>query len=59
MLFGFQKLVSEISAVFTLEAGDVIMTGTPSGVGALNRGDVLELKLLEPQGLAVQQFKVV
>ena len=59
MLFGFHKLVSEISAVFTLEAGDVVMTGTPSGVGALNRGDLLELKLIEPQGLAVQQFKVV
>ena len=58
MLFGLARLVSEISAVFTLEPGDVIMTGTPSGVGALSKGDRLELKLIEPHGLGVQVFNV-
>lgn len=49
MLFNINDLVEDLSTVFTLEAGDIIATGTPAGVGAgrnpqewLNDGDVIE-----------------
>lgn len=47
MLFSIDELLSEISHAFSLQAGDVIMTGTPSGVGVLHAGDDLTLKLGE------------
>lgn len=45
MLFPVYELLAEISHAFSLQAGDVIMTGTPSGVGILQAGDALKLKL--------------
>ena len=45
MLFPVYELLANISHAFSLQAGDVIMTGTPSGVGALQAGDQLSLKL--------------
>ncbi len=39
MIFSVDQLVSCISQVMTLEAGDVILTGTPPGVGSLKVGD--------------------
>lgn len=47
MLFPLYELLSEISYAFSLQPGDVIMTGTPSGVGVLKAGDRLTLKLDE------------
>ncbi len=47
MLFPIYELLAEISHAFSLQAGDVIMTGTPSGVGVLQAGDNLTLKLGE------------
>ncbi len=41
MIFKVPELVSYISKVMTLEAGDVILTGTPAGVGAAKVGDEL------------------
>lgn len=45
MLVGVAELLVEISHAFTLQTGDVVMTGTPSGVGELQTGDVLCLQL--------------
>ena len=45
MLFPVYELLVDISHAFSLQAGDVIMTGTPSGVGILQAGDELRLKL--------------
>ena len=42
MMWNFDELISEISKFFTLKIGDVIFTGTPAGVGKVNRGDKLE-----------------
>lgn len=45
MLFPVYELLVEISHAFSLEVGDVIMTGTPSGVGVLNTDDRVKLTL--------------
>ena len=42
MMWNFDDLISEISKYFTLKIGDIIFTGTPSGVGKVNKGDNLE-----------------
>lgn len=49
MLFPIYDLLAEISHAFSLQAGDVIMTGTPNGVGVLKAGDQLMLKLGDQQ----------
>ncbi len=41
MIFGVDELISYISQYFTLKTGDLIFTGTPSGVGPLMRNDHL------------------
>lgn len=47
MLFPVSRLLSEISQCFTLLPGDVVMTGTPAGVGPLQSGDHLKLELAD------------
>jgi acylpyruvate hydrolase len=42
MIWKPAQLVAIASRFFTLERGDVLLTGTPSGVGRLERGDVVE-----------------
>jgi 2-keto-4-pentenoate hydratase/2-oxohepta-3-ene-1,7-dioic acid hydratase in catechol pathway len=44
LIFDVPTLVSFISHVMTLNPGDVISTGTPSGVGALKSGDRVEIR---------------
>ncbi|WP_349434675.1 fumarylacetoacetate hydrolase family protein [Pararhizobium sp. A13] len=41
MIWKVAEIITELSKLFTLSAGDVIMTGTPSGVGPVSRGDVI------------------
>lgn len=41
MLFSFDYIVSYISQFITLKKGDLIFTGTPAGVGAIQMGDML------------------
>jgi 2-keto-4-pentenoate hydratase/2-oxohepta-3-ene-1,7-dioic acid hydratase in catechol pathway len=45
MVFGIPQLIAFISSVMTLEPGDVIMTGTPAGVGPLVAGDAVEVAI--------------
>jgi len=45
MIFSLGEVISYASSVFTLEAGDLIFTGTPSGVGKVVPGDELEADL--------------
>ena len=44
-VFGIDHLVSFISQVMTLEPGDLIITGTPSGIGPMQRGDSVEVRI--------------
>jgi 2-keto-4-pentenoate hydratase/2-oxohepta-3-ene-1,7-dioic acid hydratase in catechol pathway len=41
MIFKIDCLVSYVSGFFTLHPGDIILTGTPEGVGPIQKGDVL------------------
>jgi 2-keto-4-pentenoate hydratase/2-oxohepta-3-ene-1,7-dioic acid hydratase in catechol pathway len=45
MVFGVGELVSFVSSVMTLLPGDVILTGTPSGVGPVRHGDRVEVEI--------------
>jgi len=45
MVFPTERLIAFISSIMTLEVGDVILTGTPAGVGVLNAGDVIEIEV--------------
>jgi 2-keto-4-pentenoate hydratase/2-oxohepta-3-ene-1,7-dioic acid hydratase in catechol pathway len=45
MLFSIRQIIAFISKQFTLEAGDIIVTGTPSGVGPIAAGDVVEVEI--------------
>ncbi|MBP6068804.1 MAG: fumarylacetoacetate hydrolase family protein, partial [Anaerolineaceae bacterium] len=43
MIFNIEQLVLYASSVMTLMPGDIILTGTPAGVGSLNDGDVVSI----------------
>jgi 2-keto-4-pentenoate hydratase/2-oxohepta-3-ene-1,7-dioic acid hydratase in catechol pathway len=45
MVYSPSELVSYISQMITLEPGDVVMTGTPAGVGPLEPGDLVEVTI--------------
>ncbi len=45
MIYSIERIISFISEIMTLEAGDLILTGTPEGVGEIKEGDVLEAQL--------------
>lgn len=45
MIFDVYDLVSFVSNVMTLVPGDVVLTGTPSGIGPLVAGDVVEVRI--------------
>jgi 2-keto-4-pentenoate hydratase/2-oxohepta-3-ene-1,7-dioic acid hydratase in catechol pathway len=47
LVFSIAKLVSYLSQAATLLPGDVIMTGTPSGVGPIVPGDTVEIEIPE------------
>lgn len=45
LIFSIAELLLDISQSFSLQAGDVVMTGTPAGVGALQPNDQLKMTL--------------
>ena len=56
LLVDVANLVSYISEVFTLLPGDVILTGTPAGVGPIVHGDVVECEI---EGIGVLRNPVI
>lgn len=47
MIRGITQMISEMSQHFTLLPGDMVLTGTPAGVGPLHSGDQLQLQLAD------------
>lgn len=52
MLFKIPQIVAYVSRYFTLEVGDLILTGTPQGVGPVKSGDTIEA------GMNVNNYKM-
>lgn len=50
LLFPLAQFVADLSQHFTLEAGDVILTGTPAGSSVVAPGDVVEVEVDTPDG---------
>lgn len=55
MLFNVRQLIAYISSIMTIEPGDVLMTGTPAGVGMLQPGDTVQITI---EGLGTLQNPV-
>jgi len=45
MIYSLEHIISFISRIMTLQRGDLILTGTPEGVGEIKAGDILEARL--------------
>ncbi len=56
MVFPVADIIAELSKLFELKAGDLIFTGTPAGVGPLQRGDHFRAEL---QGVAALEGRIV
>ena len=56
MIWKVPEMISYLSEYFELAAGDVIMSGTPSGVASVEKGDVMALTI---EGLGSLEVKVV
>jgi 2-keto-4-pentenoate hydratase/2-oxohepta-3-ene-1,7-dioic acid hydratase in catechol pathway len=56
MVFGVAEIFEFVTAVMTLLPGDVILTGTPGGIGKVEPGDVMEVEI---DGIGVLQNRVV
>ena len=55
MIWKVPEVISRLSELFVLQPGDLIFTGTPAGVGPVQRGDLIEASI---GGLPELQFKV-
>lgn len=58
MVFSVEHLISYASQYFTLEPGDLLLTGTPSGVSTVNAGDVVRAGIGEKGEVVSIEFKV-
>jgi 2-keto-4-pentenoate hydratase/2-oxohepta-3-ene-1,7-dioic acid hydratase in catechol pathway len=56
LYFGVYEMVSVLSQITTLLPGDVLLTGTPPGLGPLNIGDTVEV---EVEGIGILQNSVI
>lgn len=56
MIWKVPEMIAYLSEYFELQAGDVIMSGTPSGVGPVARGDVMDATI---EGLGTLSVRVV
>ncbi|MDD5287436.1 MAG: fumarylacetoacetate hydrolase family protein [Desulfuromonadaceae bacterium] len=53
MIHRVPQIIAHISAIFTLEPGDVILTGTPAGVGQVRAGDVMTAEISKVGSLTI------
>jgi fumarylpyruvate hydrolase len=57
MIWSVPEIISELSRLFELHAGDIIFTGTPSGVGPVQPGDKLQAAIERVGELSLQVYK--
>ncbi|KAL8243740.1 hypothetical protein R6Q59_009998 [Mikania micrantha] len=57
MLFRIPRILSDVSKVMSLEEGDIVLTGTPKGVGQIVAGDKVVCEL-EVSGKARERFEI-
>jgi len=57
LLFTIPRLLSDISKVMTLEKGDIVLTGTPKGVGPVVPGDVMRAGI-RVNGVEIEEAKL-
>lgn len=57
MLYRIPRLLAEISRVMTLEKGDLVLTGTPKGVGQVKSGDVMKASI-EYDGKELEEGRI-
>jgi 2-keto-4-pentenoate hydratase/2-oxohepta-3-ene-1,7-dioic acid hydratase in catechol pathway len=55
MIFDIPYIVSYLSRIMTLNPGDIIATGTPSGIGPVENGDILKVRI---QGIGELENRV-
>jgi fumarylpyruvate hydrolase len=53
LIWNVNEIVEHLSAAWTLQPGDLVFTGTPAGVGAVARGDVMQAAIAGLGSLAV------
>jgi fumarylpyruvate hydrolase len=56
MIFAVPEIIAELSKLFELKPGDLIFTGTPAGVGPLQRGDHFHAEL---QNIASMEGRII
>ena len=56
MIWKVPEMITYLSEYFQLEAGDVILSGTPAGVGPISQGDVMDIEIA---GLGAMSVPVV
>ncbi len=56
MIFGIYEIIEILSSWFTLKKGDLISTGTPSGIGPLSAGDIVEVEI---EGIGILKNQVI
>ena len=57
MLYRIPRLLAEISRTMTLEKGDLVLTGTPKGVGEVKSGDVMRASI-EVDGKEIEEGRI-
>jgi len=57
MLFQIPRMLSDISKVMTLEKGDIVITGTPKGVGSVVPGDIMRAGI-KVEGKEIEEGKI-
>jgi acylpyruvate hydrolase len=58
MVFSIAKLIANVSSVMTLSPCDIILTGTPAGVGPMVHGDKISAQLLDAAGKEIDSIQL-
>ena len=58
MLFRMARILSDVSRVMSLEEGDLLLTGTPKGVGEIRGGDVVKAGVKDSEGRDIEEGSI-